>query len=185
MILPESFFVALPFVWLGIALWLGLWWRWLTATTKRQKYIFAAGIMGCLALATWGTRGVPIVIVKFPKLGAPVEKQHGKLLFPRHYTFQDGKAAWLWSLPDDKKYFGTIVVNDSPETLRVVLVGYSNSPFGLGKSPPTLVPPMSRFFNDTAIDDIGPDSPPPEAMSSQFSMGARSWLTWGETSSDE
>lgn len=187
MILPDGFFEFLPWVWAGLAVWLALWWRWLTKTTRTQKGLFSAGIVICLALWRFSPPSPRVVIVRFPKLGAPVEKQRGRLLFPKHYTFQNGKTAWLWTRDPDKKYFGTIIINDSPTTLRVEYVSYANSPgLGLGETPPTPVPPMSTLDWATAVDDVGPDETPPASMATidGLGMGMRGWLTWGE-SSDE
>jgi hypothetical protein len=182
-ILPDGFFEVEPYLWMGAVVWLALWWRWLTKTTKRQKVLFSAGIIVSIAMWRFGPTHPRVAIVRFSKLGAPVEKRHGRLLFPMRYTFQNGNVVWLWSLSGKSsldKYFGTIVVNDSPETLRIQFVSYASSEaLGLGETPPTPVPPMSTFPWTNAIDNIGPDDTPPESISSPISVGVISWLTWG------
>lgn len=186
MILPDTFFDFLPWIWAGLAVWLALWWRWLSKTTRLQKGLFSAGIIVSLAMFRFGPSHPHVVIVRFSKLGTPVEKQRGQLLFPKRYTFQNGKTTWLWSLPD--KYFGTIVVNDSPETLRIEYVSYANNPMlGLGPTPPTPVPPMSTFPWTSSIDNVGPDDTPPDSTETVAGLGmaVRTWLTWGNDSDGE
>jgi hypothetical protein len=182
-ILPETFFDFLPWIWVGLAVWLALWWRWLTKTTRAQKGLFSAGIIIGLAMWRFGPIHPRVVIVHFSKLGAAVDKQRGRLLFPKHYTFQNGATTWLWTRDSEQKYFGTIVVNDSPETLRIQYVTYANNPMlGLGDTPPTPVPPLSTFDWKTSIDDVGPDETPPDATEGVGGMAVRAWLTWGDAS---
>ncbi|MEO7109172.1 MAG: hypothetical protein ABI183_01935 [Polyangiaceae bacterium] len=187
MILPSAFVDWLPAVWVGLAIWLGLWWLWLTKTTRLQKGLFSAGILISLVLWRSGYPLCPrVVTVRFSKLGTPVEVKRGRMLFPVHYTFRDGRTTWLWTHDDKQKYFGTIVVNDSPETLRLEYVSYSSTPeLGFGGSPPTPVAPNTIVNWLSDIDEIGPDDTPPPGMESPIGMGVRAWLTWGEVSSDE
>lgn len=186
MILPQTFFDFLPWLWPGLVVWLALWWRWLTKTTRLQKGLFSASIVICIAMWRFGPIHPAVAIVRFSKLGEHVTKTRGRLLFPMRYTFQDGKkTGWLWSLPEDAKPYGTVVLNDSPAALHIEYVQYESSPLlGFSGPPPTPVPPMGIATWPTAIDETGPDETPPETIGSQFGLGVRSWLTWDDASDE-
>jgi hypothetical protein len=189
LIVSDELFGQLPWYFLIGAAGVAIAWWWLKIKTKLQKGLFSAGIallLGCAAFV--GDVGTRVVIVRFSKLDAPVEKRTGKFIFTLNYVFQNGSKTTLHRLTQSDD--ATILVNDSPETLRIVGVTYSTQPaFGIGsgkRPPPALIPPMSTSdFPYGAPDEIGPDQTPPATMDSSLPFGVRSWVTWGPVAPEE
>ena len=186
MILPEAFFDFLPWILIAGALGLAWWWKSIQKTSALQKALFSGGVVVSLILAIRAPGlGSPIVIVEFAALGQPVLKTIGRLVVPMHYKFLDGHTQLIWYLPENAK-LGTIIINDSPEPLRIKFVNYAAaSAIGLRDTEPTPVPRMTTFVWDTGIDQVGPDDIPPSSMTSRMSVSVNAWLTWGKRSRDE
>jgi hypothetical protein len=186
MIFSEEFFGQLPWYFLIGAVGLAIAWWWLKKTSKLQNGLFLAGIIILLGCALRiGNLGSRVIIVRFSKLDAPVERRTGKFLFSVNYVFQNGSKATLHQLLPESD-LGAVLVNDSPETLRLILVPYATTSMtALPKSAPTLIPPMSTFTLTVPADEIGPDQTPPDTMESSIGLGVRTWLTWGPKSDSE
>ncbi len=186
MIFSEEFFAQLPWYFLIGAVGLAIAWWWLKKTSKLQKGLFSAGIAILVACAFFvGDLGTRVVIVRFSKLDAPVERRTGKFVFSINYLFQNGSKATLHRLSPENE-LGAILVNDSPETLRLIGVPYATTSMtALPKSAPTPIPPMSTFTLSSPPDEIGPDQTPPDTMESSIGLGVRKWLTWGPVTPEE
>ena len=187
MIVPEIVFSAIPWLFLVAFLAIPIVWR-LTPGAKMNNWKRAGFVLGMIfcwgAWANVGHLGSEVLVVRMLGLGVPAETSRGRLFFSTTYRFGNGTQKHIGQLSPENEYFGTIVVNDSPEPMRVDMISYDSNPMFALANHTTPVPEHDVIELATAIDDVGPHELPPGAMSSPIPASARAWLTWGDADSD-
>src|SRR5688572_20728102 len=132
-------------------------------------------LLGGLAGA-WGIHRVTVDVIRVRDVDGVPSADRMKHLGEPSYPFAPGSER------ETLVGYDNWVINESSRPVRIERFSYGRFSIGLGKSPPTIVPPGTVVMT-SSIDFIGPYSSPPsslavEGFEAKVGMTSRSWLTW-------
>ena len=170
--LPEALFTALLVVGLVAALIGSAVFRAADTGKYRQALGLLAVIVGfsLVGLERCGGTRVYVVTPTASGLDASKSRIFSQAGYPLH-----GTATLLKPSAN-----GSLVINDSPQPLRLVRHEYGKSLFGAFSPGPDVIPPYSLKEGPEQIDYLGPADQPPDTISVQkgSSWEVRYHLTW-------